>query len=250
MSKPMTTTDLQGTIARVAVCLDQARGLLIRARTESPREWPEEMKNQEVPPSLEHLIHTDVGMLLETFVEPGLALAQATSRLTHSGITREWQADRAAALFQDTSALFAPEGNHGDYPVPDFLEEVEAVMNAAHALRGKKGLTGAERAVVSRAIRLRMALLGEENLESYIVRALSDRLPPALDDEAEDLLPIIRQALTSLSQAALGFTAMLRRASALAMETGLRPEEMTAITDRIEELDRQLSALLDSPEDA
>jgi len=250
MSKPMTTTDLQGTLARAAVCLDQARGLLARARAESAREWPEEMKNKEVSPSLEYRIYTDVGMLLETFVEPGLALARATSRLTHSGILLEWQADQdTAALFHETSAFFAPEGNHEDYPVPDFLEEVEAVMNAAHALRGKKGLTGAERAVVSRAIRLRMALLGEENLESYIVRALSDRLPPALD-EPEDLLPIIRQALTSLSQAALGFTAMLRRASALAMETGLRPEEMTAITDRIEELDRQLSALLDSPEDA
>ena len=243
--EPMTTDELQKAVARVAVNLDQARGLLVQARDEGAKEWPKEMVNEEAQPSLEYRVDIDIQMLLEEYVEPGLALARDTSSLTNARVTREWQADRDTAVrgAAEMAALFTAPANDEDNPVPYFLEEVAVVMTAAHTLRGKKKLSDEERATLSRAIRLQAALLGEESLESYIRRVLDDKLPAPLDEAEGDLRIPVRQALTSLSKSALAFSAMLRKTSDLGLDSGIGQEHMASITEAIEELARQVAAL-------
>jgi len=140
----MTTSDMQGTIARVAVSLDQARGLLVQARDESARKWPEGMVNEGVQPSLEYRVYIDIQMLLEDYVEPGLSLARGTSGLTNARVTREWQADRNAAArgAEEMAALFAaPAGDEvntralrdHDFSPADELEELSTSVRKALA---------------------------------------------------------------------------------------------------------------------
>lgn len=244
----MTTDESQEVLATAAVHLDQARGLLSQVSDGGERGWPEGMANGEVAPSLEFRIHTDVRMLLEDFVAPGLSLALDASRLSEAQVEREWQADRqAAARFDEEmsvqlSVQLLPAANDDDY-LPHFLAEVRKVMVVAHGLRGKTSLTDAERVTRSKAVRLQAALRGEESLESYVAHVLSRRRPPALDDLKDGLRTPVREALFSLSQSALGLSAMLRRASDLGFDVGIDPETMTSITEVIEELARRVAAL-------
>jgi len=245
----MTTDKSRETLASAAVHLDKARGLLVQVRDGGERGWPEAMENSEVAPSLEYRTYIDVQMLLEDFVEPGLALALEMSRLTDAKVTREWQAERgeAARLAERMTGRLLLGVNGDDY-VPRFLAEVRKVVQAAHSLRGRKRLTDEERAIFSKAIRLQAALRGEESLAAYIVEALNAAGGlPALD-EGESLQVPIRESLTSLSKGALCFSAMLRGVSDLGLETGLSQEAMTSMTEAAEEFARRM-ALLEPTED-
>lgn len=247
----MTTDRSREVLATVAVYLDKARGLLVQIRDEGRREWPEEMENDEVPPSLEFRIGADVGMLLEDYVEPGLAVARDACQLTESAVTDEWHTNRRAAAEREAETTLHPvQETDDDNPVPYFLAEVAAVFNTAHALRGKKRLTHDERIILSKAIRLQSALLGEENLSIYTTRALSERDLPAELDDPEDLRTPVWDALTSLSKSAQGLSAMLTRVLGVGLDIGLNHEAMSKITEAIDELSRRITMLLAPAEDA
>lgn len=95
-------SDARSAMATLAVDLDAARGHLERIRDEAgPQDWPVEMSEGDVAPSLPYQIVLNVSILLEEYLLPAIALARRTAALTPESVERHWEAERTRALAVD-----------------------------------------------------------------------------------------------------------------------------------------------------
>jgi len=96
----MNETDAQAKLATAAVDLEAMRGHMAHLRDDldAGDEWPAEMDNGEVAPTLAYQIVSNVTMLLEEYVEPGIELVRRTAGLTAEGLRRDWEANRSQTL--------------------------------------------------------------------------------------------------------------------------------------------------------
>lgn len=96
----MNETEAQAELAEVAVALDAMRGRLARLRDDldADDEWPLEMDDGGVEPTMAFRLFANVSTLLEDHIDPGIGLARLTAELTAEAVHRDWEADRNRTL--------------------------------------------------------------------------------------------------------------------------------------------------------
>lgn len=132
--------DARAEMARGAVVLDALRGSLVRLRESLDRDYPAEMVEGTVPPSVDlHLLGT-IEMVLEDFIEPGAAALREAAEVTPERLHKEWQremhkealADLYAAVAQIGAVLQEAQAATDKFEVTEALEGVrEAATRAA-----------------------------------------------------------------------------------------------------------------------
>lgn len=123
--------DVRAEMARGAVVLDALRGTLVRLRESLDRDYPAEMVEGTVPPSVElHLLGT-IEMVLEDFVEPGAAALREAAETSPDVLLREWQREmRKEALAELYAAVAQVAGLLKDAQEASETSESAAALEA------------------------------------------------------------------------------------------------------------------------
>ncbi len=88
----MTEAEAKAALASLAVELDKLRGKLVRMRDGLDRGWPDEMYNDDVPPSLSYWLFGVAETLLDDHVVPGMDLARRSADITEESAQSSWKA--------------------------------------------------------------------------------------------------------------------------------------------------------------
>ncbi len=84
--------EAQRALASLAVELAFIRGKLVRMRAGLDRDWPDEMYDDDLPPSLAYWLFGAAGALLDDHVVPGMELARWAAAVTEKSARSDWEA--------------------------------------------------------------------------------------------------------------------------------------------------------------